>query len=181
SIFLEMFGDLRTNEKKWDKKIFTDVVVLKRGHDLPIQDRMAGEYPVIASTNIVGYHNKYKAEGPGVVTGRSGTIGEVQYIEGNYWPLNTALYSESLKGNNPIYVAFYLRAFDLNRYVRGAGVPTLNRNLFNTELVPLPPFPLQQKFADIIAQIEAQKSEHKLALAKLEELYRAEMQRSFSL
>lgn len=46
---------------------------------------------------------------------------------------------------------------------------------------PLPPLPLQQQFADIITEIEAQKTEHKQALAKLEELYQAEMQRSFSL
>ena len=46
--------------------------------------------------------------------------------------------------------------------------------------IPLPPLPLQQKFADIITQIESQKSEHKLALAKLEDLYQAEMQESFN-
>ena len=45
----------------------------------------------------------------------------------------------------------------------------------------LPPLPLQQKFSKIITQIEAQKDEHKEALAKLEELYQATMQESFRL
>ena len=69
-----------------------DVLTLKRGHDLPSDSRHDGDVPVVSSSGITGYHNEAKAAGPGVVTGRYGTIGEVFYVEQDYWPLNTALY-----------------------------------------------------------------------------------------
>ncbi len=67
-----------------------DVVTLKRGHDLPDSQRQDGDVPVVSSSGITGRHSEPKAKAPGVVTGRYGTLGEVFYIEEDYWPLNTA-------------------------------------------------------------------------------------------
>lgn len=36
-------------------------------------------------------------EGPGVITGRYGTIGQVFYVKKDFWPLNTTLYVRDLK------------------------------------------------------------------------------------
>ena len=66
------------------------------------------------------------------------------------------------------------------KVAKWASYPAISDNNVKDFKIPLPPLPLQQKFADIITQIESQKSEHKLALAKLEELYQAEMQESFN-
>ena len=63
-----------------------------------------------------------------VVTGRSGSLGKVQYIEGRCWPLNTSLYVKDFKGNNPRYVYYYLKTMHLEQYNAGVGVPTLNQN-----------------------------------------------------
>ena len=76
----------------WEKKRFIDFILLQRGYDLTREQIKPGIYPVVTSTSIMGYHNAYKAEGPGVITGRSGTIGEVQYVKENYWPHNTSLF-----------------------------------------------------------------------------------------
>lgn len=67
-------------------------------------------------------------KGPGVVTGRSGSIGNVFFVEEDFWPLNTALYVKDFHGNDERYVYYLLQAFDLSRFASGAGVPTLNRN-----------------------------------------------------
>ncbi|HFD31466.1 MAG TPA: restriction endonuclease subunit S, partial [Gammaproteobacteria bacterium] len=63
-----------------------DLINLKRGYDLPEKYRVKGEYPVISSAGMSGYHNDYKVEGPGVVTGRYGTLGQMYFIEDKYWP-----------------------------------------------------------------------------------------------
>lgn len=63
-----------------------------------------------------------------VITGRSGSLGKVQYINGKCWPLNTSLYVKDFKGNNPRYVYYYLKTMHLEQYNAGAGVPTLNQN-----------------------------------------------------
>ncbi|MEK0395967.1 restriction endonuclease subunit S [Lactobacillus delbrueckii] len=114
---------------------FEDFIELHRGYDLPKKQRKNGQVPVIASTGINGTHNVAKIKGPGVVTGRSGSIGKVQYIKDDFWPLNTTLYVSDFKGNNPKFVAYWLERFDLKRFSSGSAVPTLNRNeLANVEI-----------------------------------------------
>lgn len=65
----------------WSDCKLGDVLTLKRGHDLPEQRRVAGTVPVVSSSGITGYHKEAKAQPPGVVTGRYGTLGEVYYID----------------------------------------------------------------------------------------------------
>ena len=76
----------------WEQRKCKAVAPLQRGFDLPISQMVEGEYPVVMSNGIGGYHNEYRVKGPGVITGRSGTIGKIQYIESDYWPHNTALW-----------------------------------------------------------------------------------------
>jgi type I restriction enzyme, S subunit len=101
----------------WREKQLGDVIRLKRGHDLPAGERVSGEIPIVSSSGITGYHNVAKAAGPGVVTGRYGTLGEVHYIEGDYWPLNThsPLTSEDLDRKSfPYYVSYLNTSGSLN-------------------------------------------------------------------
>ena len=115
-------------------KLFKDIIILQRGYNPPTQKRVGGLYPLVSSSKIDGKINVYKVTGPGVVTGRSGTIGEVQYIEDNYWPLNTTLYVTDFKNNVPKYIYYWLSNFPLSAYATGTSVPTLDRNdLFNLQ------------------------------------------------
>ena len=93
----------------WHACALGEVVKLQRGHDLPERLRVTGSVPVVSSSGVTGWHNVAKAEPPGVVTGRYGTIGEVFFIEEPYWPLNTALYVVDFKGNDPRFVSYLLR------------------------------------------------------------------------
>ena len=110
------------------KIVFDDFVRLGRGFDLPDNKIVEGEYPVIASTNIKAFHCEYKVDPPVVVTGRSGSLGKVQYVTSKCWPLNTALYSKDCRSNVPQYIYYYLQTMHLEQYNAGAGVPTLNQN-----------------------------------------------------
>lgn len=179
SIFLDMFGDPVTNPKGWEETIFSNVLVLRRGFDLPVQDRVNGDYPIMASNGVLDWHDKFKVKGPGVVTGRSGTLGRVHYIENDYWPLNTALYSQDMKKNNPTYLLYLLRNFRVERFTRGAGVPTLNRNLVHVEKIIQIPINLQNQFAEKIKLIEQQKELAKQELKESEDLFQALLQKAF--
>ena len=107
----------------WRAQRLGDVLTLKRGHDLPDSQRQDGDVPVVSSSGITGYHNEPKAKAPGVVTGRYGTLGEVFYIEEDYWPLNTALYVIDFKGNRPHFVAYFLENVLRNYESDKAAVP----------------------------------------------------------
>ena len=131
-----------------------DVLVLKRGYDLPESKRISGKYTIYSSNGIAGFHNEYKVKGPAVITGRSGSLGNVQYTEDNCWPLNTTLYVSDFKGNNPKYISYLLQTLHLEKYGSGSAVPTLNRN--HLENLEVPAFSLieQQHIVDIIGSID---------------------------
>ncbi|MCR4298844.1 MAG: hypothetical protein NUV75_08860 [Gallionella sp.] len=78
---------------------FSDFVSLQRGFDLPKTEMREGPYPVVGPTSIIGHHDEFKVEPPGVVTGRSGSLGIVQYVAEKYWPHNTSLWVKDFKGN----------------------------------------------------------------------------------
>ena len=134
----------------WHTKRLGDVATLQRGFDLPTQDRVAGEFPLVSSSGISDTHHKSAVRGPGVVTGRSGSIGNVFFIEKDFWPLNTALYVKDFHGNHPRFVFHLLKKFDLQRFASGTGVPTLNRNFVHDELVSVPPLPEQRRIVGIL-------------------------------
>jgi type I restriction enzyme S subunit len=113
-------------KKGWQTKKLGDVATLQRGFDLPTQNRVAGEFPLVTSSGISDTHYKYAVRGPGVVTGRSGSIGNVFFVEENFWPLNTVLYVKNFNGNDPRFIFHLLKQFDLQRFASGSGVPTLN-------------------------------------------------------
>ncbi|WP_171134958.1 restriction endonuclease subunit S [Ruegeria sp. HKCCD7221] len=138
----------------WKKDKFINFVTLKRGYDLPVSKRVEGAVPVVASNGPVGWHNEAIVRGPVVVTGRSGTIGKVQFYEHDCHPLNTTLYTQDLHGNNPQFVAEFLRHFRLERFATGTGVPTLNRNLVHEVVVAFPPLPEQQCIAEVLASVD---------------------------
>lgn len=142
----------------WERVPLEDALVLQRGFDLPTQDRQEGNVPIYGSTGILGYHDKAKASAPGVVTGRSGTLGEVQYVADDYWPLNTALWVKEFKRVTPLFALFLLREMDLKQYNGGASVPTLDRKSVHKVEITVPSNMLLSSFdefaADIFAQIK---------------------------
>jgi type I restriction enzyme M protein len=132
-----------------------EVLTLQRGYDLPKQEWKEGGYPIVGSNGIIGFHNTYKEIGPGVVTGRSGTIGMVHYIAAShYWPHNTSLFVKGFKGNDPKFVLHLLESVDLKSLgERTAAVPSLDRKNAHRIKVKLPPIETQQA---IVAEIKAE-------------------------
>ena len=136
----------------WTTARLVEVATLQRGYDLPVQDRAAGSIPVLGGNGEVGRHNSAMVKGPGVVTGRSGTIGKVLVVEQDFWPLNTSLFVVDFHGNDHRFVALLLQHLNLEQYHAGTGVPTLNRNVVHEVEVPLPPLAEQRR---IVAAVEA--------------------------
>lgn len=139
---------------KWEEVKFDTFILLKRGYDLPQNKAKEGKYPVIASTDLRGSHSEYKAKGPVVTLGRSGSIGKVQLIKENSWPLNTTLYVKDKKGNNIYYIYYFLKTIDFERFNSGAGVPTLNRNHLNSLRIRVPKIEIQDKIVDILSNYD---------------------------
>ena len=123
----------------WTAGHVDDLMLLQRGFDLPTKDREAGPIPVMGASGVQGSHAVAKVQGPGVTTGRSGTVGVVAYVPVEFWPLNTSLWVKEFRLATPRFAYFLLGALDLKRSASGAAVPTLDRKVVHALPSVCPP------------------------------------------
>jgi type I restriction enzyme S subunit len=151
----------------WEIGRLDDVLVLQRGFDLPKAKRLEGAVPIYAATGVTGFHNESKVRAPGVVTGRSGTIGDVLYVQEDFWPLNTALWVKEFPRSEPLYAYYLLNSLDLKQFNSGAAVPTLNRNDIHGLEVLIPLRSLQRQFQEVAGTMLQQSRTHELQIQAL--------------
>jgi type I restriction enzyme S subunit len=136
----------------WRNITLGEAITLQRGHDLPEQQRRPGTIPVLGSAGINGYHDSAKADGPGVVIGRSGaSFGKAHYTPRAYWPHNTVLYVKDFKDNHPRFVYYLLDSIDFTAFNSGSAQPSLNRNYLYSLGIRFPSLPVQTKIATILS------------------------------
>ena len=140
---------------EWANLTLGDVVNLKRGYDLPKRLRKEGCIPLVSSSGRSDTHSDSKVKGPGVITGRYGTIGEVFYSEEDFWPLNTTLYVQDFKGNDPKFIYYFLKTIKYSEYSDKAAVPGVNRNHLHIAQVRFPTSLTEQKsIAHILGSLD---------------------------
>ena len=139
------------NYSEWTIKKIKDVAPLQRGFDLPTSQLQDGECTVIYSNGQTTKHSAFKCDGCAVVTGRSGTIGKVFYLDNcKYWPHNTTLWVTDFCGNNPKFIYYLFKFVGLERFSTGTGVPTLNRNDVHDYVVKIPSIDEQTKIVEFL-------------------------------
>lgn len=141
----------------WVRMPLESALVLQRGFDLPSQDRLDGSVPIYSSTGVNGRHNVAKAKAPGVVTGRSGSLGMVHYVHEDYWPLNTTLWVKEFRRVSPLFAFFLLSALRLDQYNGGVSVPTLDRKVVHKIEVVVPSNKTQALFNDYVMPMFTQR------------------------
>ena len=136
----------------WEDAALSDLVKLKRGYDLPAQDRaLSGDIQVIGGGGPNGFHNVAKAPAPGIVIGRSGAgIGNAWWSDKPFWPLNTGLYVTDFQTNDPRFCFLLLDWIDFRSHNTGGAQPSLNRNFIYPIRILLPPLHEQRKIAEIL-------------------------------
>ncbi|HWR29537.1 MAG TPA: restriction endonuclease subunit S, partial [Negativicutes bacterium] len=153
---------------EWKRMLLGDFINLKRGFDLPTTTRTNGECLVYSSSGISGAHNIHICEPPGVITGRYGTIGQVFYAPKPYWPLNTTLYVEDFKGNEPKFVYYYLKTIPWQQFTQKSAVPGVNRNDVHRLEVTIPPVLIQHSIAATLSALDDKIELNNRIIANLE-------------
>jgi type I restriction enzyme S subunit len=161
----------------WEVVTIGEFSPLKRGFDLPNTQRVDGSYPVVYSNGIVNYHSTFMVKGPGVVTGRSGTMGKVHYVESDYWPHNTSLWVTSFTQSVPKYVYYLYTFIGFERFASGSGVPTLNRNDAHAFRIAVPNTKEEQAaIAGVLSAMDAEIAALEQRLGKVKSLKQGMMQ-----
>ncbi len=169
ALYQELFID-NSEISTWKQGTVGDVLQLQRGHDLPRTEMLGGEYPVAGSTGTIGYHNKFTAEAPVIVMGRSGNIGNPRLYLCNCWTHNTSLYVKQIFHSEPMWAFYLLKNLNYDGFVGGSAVPTLNRNDVHAYGIAIPPLELQKSFSEKVMKLILRKEENLLEIAKLQEL-----------
>jgi type I restriction enzyme S subunit len=163
----------------WEVKQLKFAAMFQRGHDLPLDERIPGDVPIVTSAGPSAWHIQAAAHGPAIVTGRYGTVGEFFLIDGPYWPLNTTLYTIDLRGNETRYLWYMLHALK-QVFLMEAGksaVPGVDRNDLHPIPVVVPPLPEQHAIVTHLdaacAKLDALTATTETAIARLTEYRQA--------
>ena len=183
SIFYEMFGDPVVNEKGWEVDYLSHLCNVFAGGDKPsdLSEMQSKDfpYPVIANGDgdkgILGYSKMCKIKEDAVTIGaRGASIGNCRLVRNGFTPairLITLVPQMKLDCN---YLYYYVR--NMNYRVNGVAQAQLTVPNVQREIIPIPPLPLQQLFAQRIELIEKQKAEIQRTISDLETLLASRMQ-----
>ena len=158
----------------WREAALGEILTLQRGYDLPQRARIPGPIPVVSSSGVTDHHVESKVTGPGVVTGRYGTLGKVFFVTDDFWPLNTTLYVRDFKGNDPKFISYFLNGIDFFAYSDKAAVPGINRNHVHEAIVWYPTDVGEQRaIAHILGTLDNKIELNRRMNQTLEEMARA--------
>lgn len=128
-----------------------EVCELAYGKSLTAQNRRAGNVAVFGSDGQVGWHDTALAKGPGIVIGRKGNAGKVNWSHGDFFPIDTTFYTVPRMSNTALQYLFHaLISMDLPNVSGDSAVPGLNREMAYLSQVLLPPDDLLQVFERIV-------------------------------
>ena len=125
-------------------------IALEYGAGLTDAERTPGSYQVFGSNGPVGTHDKFLVEGPGILVGRKGSVGEVHFSEGNFWPIDTVYYVTRKAGDDLRFVACLLEFLRLDNLNAATGVPGLTRRDALFMLGAFPPIAEQTRIAETL-------------------------------
>ena len=145
------------SEVKGEMKRLGSVISLEYGKALPENKRITGQYPVMGSNGIIGYHNEFLVEGPSIIVGRKGSAGAVNWVEENNFPIDTTYYVHLLTDTMDLKFVYYSIAnIGLETMNSSIGVPGLNRNDAYAINIPVPSLEEQQCIVQEIETYEAE-------------------------
>lgn len=140
--------------ERWASAALGNVCALEYGKSLPATERRPGPFPVFGSNGVVGAHNRPLVSGPGIVVGRKGSIGEVEWSDSDFWPIDTT-YWVSRRANADLRWLFHLlKWINLGTLNTATGIPGLNREDAYALTFGLPPLGEQKKIAAILSSVD---------------------------
>jgi restriction endonuclease S subunit len=126
-----LFKKFTSQGESWRKFKIKELMGFNYGSALKESNRIEGDYSVITSSGYQGSHNEYKIEGPGIVVGRKGNVGQVTWVTKNFWATDTAYFitiNEDFKHIPFKFFYYLLIASNLKKHSIATAVPGLNRD-----------------------------------------------------
>ena len=139
----------------WEMGTLGDLIELRYGKALKDSERSGSGFPVVGSSGIVGYHSQALVKGPGLVTGRKGTLGVATYLETDFHPIDTTFYVVPKRRAKLGFAYFLLKTLDFKELNTDSAVPGLNRDIAHGLERILPPEDLIEHFRAVFLKKES--------------------------
>ena len=181
SQFVEMFGNIHFNDRKWNKNKWRDVLIIKNGKNQKKVESFNGKYPIYGSGGIIGFANDYTCNENSIIIGRKGSINKPILVKTKFWNVDTAFGVEPIKEKiKADYLYYFCCFYNFEKHNKAVTIPSLTKkDLLNIE-ISVPPIDLQNQFSEIVKQIDKQKFEIEKSLKEIQELYESLMQEYFA-
>lgn len=148
-----------------------EILKIKNGKDHKHLDD--GEIPVYGSGGIMRHVSQAAANGPSVLIPRKGSLGNLFYVEGPFWVVDTIFRTEINEVIAlPKFVFYELQTLGLGEMNQAGGVPSQTQSKLNKLKIPVPPLEVQEEIVKILdtfkaleaeleAELEARKKQYK--------------------
>ena len=166
---------------KWPLVPARDLVTLNYGRSLKANTRRTGKVPVYGTNGQCGWHDEPLTKGPGIVLGRKGQgpLG-VEWCQSDFWVIDTAYFASTLRPDLDLkYLYHLIKYIGLNHLKDGTSNPTLSRDSFGSQLLPVPPLSEQKVIAQILGTLDDMVELNRRTNATLEAMARALFQTWF--
>ena len=182
SQFVEMFGDIKSNDKNWKTKNGSELFIFSSGKSNKTSNLSSNfEYKCYGGNGITGLSKDYLIDYDTIVIGRVGAYcGSVHTTEGKVWITDNAIYIKEFKEDYNIkFLKELFEVIDFHRFANFSGQPKITQQPLQNYSYILPPIELQNQFADLVKQIDKQKFEIENSLKEMQELYESLMEKYF--
>jgi len=204
SLFWDMFGDVRVNEKSFTEETIQNACVLVTDGAHRTPKLLDDGYPFLTVANMseTGYlyenckrisevdykdliRNNCQPLKDDILFSKDGTVGKVMRIRKfeEVVILSSIALLRFKKCYNPVYVEHYLKSdfflFQATSRKSGSAIRRIVLKDLKKTKIALPPIELQNLFAERVQTIKAQKAQAQQSLKKSEELFNSLLQKAF--
>lgn len=207
STFLTLFGDPVSNPMGWEVAAMGDQLNVIGGFAFKSEDFADEGVPVVRISNLnrdsidlddcariprakVGKGEKFRIHPGDTLIAMSGaTTGKLGFVPDDLtddWFLNQRVGAFRIPSDS-LLQREYLRALLASPFYQqhvlnlagGAAQPNISGKQLESAVIPLPPLPLQRRFAAIVESVERQKARQRAHLAELDALFASLQHRAF--
>lgn len=164
----------------WRDTFLGQEIELAYGKSLPAHSREDGPYGVFGSNGIVGHHRDACIQGPGIIVGRKGSVGELAFSNDDFWPIDTTYYVVNRGGHDWRFLYYLLDHCNLTKLNSHSTVPGLNREDVYTIPARMPDVQEQRRIASALDCVQLGINREERALSNATELKNAAMRELFT-
>ena len=122
-----------------------DVVKVINGKSQKEVENPSGAYPIYGSGGVIGKADAYSCLSGSTIIGRKGTINNPQFIETNFWNVDTAFGMKPYEAVNDLYFYYFCKSFDFTSLDKSSTLPSLTKTAIEGILMPTPPLGEQRR------------------------------------